>query len=180
MELRGDLQSFSLAQLIQTLDGAQRTGKLVIEGHLGNFAVFFQKGRVIHAQSPYSSGLPAFFDAFLEREGSFNFVSSVIMPPPGISQSTTSLLIEATRLAGEYASSGRQVEPPKLEVRPLENDGATLVTLTSDEFLLLQRVDEPGSFDRILKDAEFGFFRGWAALNGLASKGMITLSQLEG
>jgi len=67
MELHGDLESFSLAQLVQTLEGAQRTGKLDIEGHLGSFAIFFQKGRVIHAQSPYSSGLPSLFDAFLER-----------------------------------------------------------------------------------------------------------------
>ncbi len=81
MELRGDLQSFPLTQLVQTLDNAQRTGKLDIEGHEGSFAIFFQKGRVIHAQSPYSSGLPAFFDTFLVRDGTFNFLPSVIMPP---------------------------------------------------------------------------------------------------
>ncbi len=179
MELRGDLESFSLAQLVQTLDGAQRTGKLEIEGHLGSFAIFFQKGRVIHAQSPYSTGLPAFFDAFLEHDGTFNFLSNVIMPPPRISQGTTSLLIDATRLADEYARSGNHIEPARLQVSLVENNSGTPVTLTADEFLMLQKAGEPGSFDRILKEAEFGFFRAWAALDGLAKKKMITLSQLE-
>ncbi|RIE06213.1 DUF4388 domain-containing protein [Candidatus Cryosericum terrychapinii] len=179
MELRGDLESFPLAQLIQTLDNAQRTGKLGIEGHLGSFAIFFQKGRVIHAQSPYSNGLPAFFDAFLERDGTFNFVSNVIMPPGRITQSNTSLLIEATGLADEYTRSGIHTEPSELQVSLAENDSDAAVTLTADEFLLLRKAGEPESFDRILKEAEFGFFRAWTALNGLADKKMVTLSKSE-
>lgn len=179
MELRGDLQSFPLAQLIQTLDSAQRTGKLDIEGHLGSFAIFFQKGKIIHAQSPYSSGLPAFFDAFLEHDGTFNFLTNVIMPPRRITQSNTSLLIEATGLADEYARSGIQTQLSELQVSLAENDSDAAVTLTADEFLLLQRAGELESFDRILKEAEFGFFRAWTALNCLADKKMITLSKSE-
>ena len=179
MKLRGDLQSFPLAQLIQTLDNARRTGKLDIEGHLGSFAIFFQKGKIIHAQSPYSSGLPAFFDAFLERDGTFNFASSVIMPPRKITQSNTSLLIEATGLADKYVRSGIQMEPSELQVSLGENDSDASVTLTADEFLLLQKTDDLESFDRILKEAEFGFFRAWTALNGLADKKMVKLSKSE-
>jgi len=179
MELRGDLQSFPLAQLIQTLDNAQRTGKLDIEGHLGSFAIFFQKGKVIHAQSPYSSGLPAFFDAFLEREGTFNFMSNVIMPPRRITESNTSLLIEATGIADEYRRSEVQTEPSALRVSLTDNDSQAAVTLTADEFLLLQKAGERESFDRMLKEAEFGFFRAWTALNGLADKKMVTVSKSE-
>jgi hypothetical protein len=179
MELRGDLQSFPLAQLVQTLDNAQRTGKLDIQGHLGSFAIFFQRGKVIHAQSPYSSGLPAFFDAFLEHDGTFSFASNVIMPPRRITQSNTSLLMEATGLADEYARSGSHAEPSELQVSLVENDSDVAVTLTADEFLLLQKAGEQQSSDRILKEAEFGFFRAWAALNGLADKKMVTLSKSE-
>ncbi|MFZ2412902.1 MAG: DUF4388 domain-containing protein [Candidatus Cryosericum sp.] len=179
MELRGDLQSFPLAQLVQTLDNAQRTGKLDIEGHVGSFAIFFQKGKVIHAQSPYSSGLPAFFDAFLVHDGTFNFLPNVIMPPRRITENNTSLLIEATRLAGEYARSGVQMEPSALQVSLTENDSGSAVTLTADEFVLLQKTGDQESFDRILKEAEFGFFRAWTALNGLADKKMVTVSKLE-
>jgi len=179
MELRGDLRSFPLAQLIQTLDNAERTGKLDIKGHLGSFAIFFQKGKVIHAQSPYSSGLPAFFDAFLERDGTFNFVSSVIMPPRRITQSNTSLLIEATGLANEYVRSGIQTEPSELQVSLGENDSDAAVTLTADEFLLLQKAGDLESFDRILKEAEFGFFRAWTVLNSLVDKKIVTLSKSE-
>jgi hypothetical protein len=179
MELRGDLQSFPLAQLVQTLDNAQRTGKLDIRGHLGSYAIFFQKGKVIHAQSPYSSGLPAFFDAFLEHDGTFSFASSVIMPPRRVTQSNTSLLIEATRLADEYARTGIHAEPTELLVSLAENDSSAAVALTADEFLLLQKAGEQQSSDRILKEAEFGFFRGWTALKGLADKKMITLSKSE-
>ncbi len=179
MELRGDLESFPLAQLIQTLEGAQRTGKLDIQGHLGGFAIFFQKGRIIHAQSPYSSGLPAFYDAFLAQDGTFVFLSNVIMPPRRITDSNTSLLIKGTGLAEEYARSGINAEPFELKVGLAENDSDTAVTLTADEFLLLERAGESESFDRILKEAEFGFFRAWTALNGLADKKMITLSKSE-
>jgi hypothetical protein len=179
MELRGDLQSFPLAQLIQTLDNAQRTGKLDIEGHLGSFAIFFQKGKIIHAQSPYSSGLPAFFDTFLEHDGTFNFMSNVIMPPRRITESNTSLLIEATGIVDEYRRSDVQTEPAALRVSLTDNDSQAAVTLTADEFLLLQKAGERESFDRMLKEAEFGFFRAWTALNGLADKKMVTVSKLE-
>lgn len=179
MELRGDLESFPLAQLVQTLDNAQRTGKLDVEGHLGSFAIFFQKGKVIHAQSPYSSGLPAFFDAFLERDGTFNFLPTVIMPPRRITQTNMSLLIDATGLLEEYVRSGSRPDPSELQVSLAENDSDAAVTLTADEFLLLQKAGERQSFDRILKEAEFGFFRAWTALNGLADKKMVTVSKLE-
>lgn len=177
--MRGDLESFPLAQLIQTLESAQRTGKLDIQGHLGSFAIFFQKGRVIHAQSPYSSGLPAFYDAFLARDGSFVFLSNVIMPPRRITDSNTSLLIQGTALAEAYEGSGIHEDPSELKVNLTENSSETAVTLTADEFVLLQRAGELASFDRILKEAEFGFFRAWTALNGLADKQMITLSKWE-
>ena len=179
MELRGDLQSFPFVQLIQTLDNAQRSGKLDIRGHLGDFAVFFQKGRIIHAQSPYSSGLPAFYDVFLENSGTFNFVSNVIMPPRRITASTASLLIEAAGLVDGLAHSGFETEPSKLQVSMVQEFAEEPVALTSDEFVILQNAEEPKSFDKILKDAEFGFFRAWTALKGLADKKMITLSKSE-
>jgi hypothetical protein len=43
----------------------------------------------------------------------------------------------------------------------------------------LQKAGERESFDRILKEAEFGFFRAWTALNGLADKKMVTVSKSE-
>ncbi len=179
MELRGDLQSFPLAQLIQTLDNGQRSGKLDIQGRLGDFGVFFQKGRIIHAQSPYSSGLPAFYDAFLERDGTFNFVSNVILPPRRITASTASLLIEAARLLDELSRSETEVEPSRLIVTMAQDLADEPVVLTPDEFILLQTMEGSKTFDRILKEAEFGFFRAWGALNGLVDKKMITLSKPE-
>jgi hypothetical protein len=179
MELRGDLQSFPLAQLIQTLDNAQRSGKLDIQGHLGEFAVFFQNGKVIHALSPYTSGLPAFYDAFLEHDGTFNFMSNVIMPPRKITTSTTSLLIEATRLMDEMDRSGSIVDPSALVVATARVFSDEPVALTSDEFIVLQNTGEPKTFDRILRETEVGFFRASAALGGLVDKKIITLSKLE-
>lgn len=179
MELRGDLQSFPLSQLIQTLDNAQRTGKLEVRGHLGDFALFFQKGKVIHALSPYTSGLPAFFDAFLEQEGTFNFMSNVIMPPRRITTGTTSLLIEASRLMDELGKSGPEVDPSRLVVAVVQDLADEPVVLTPDEFVVLQNAGEPKTFDRILRETEVGFFRASAALYGLVDKKMITLSKSE-
>lgn len=179
MELRGDLQSFPLAQLIQTLDNAQRTGKLEIRGHLGDFALFFQKGKVIHALSPYTSGLPAFFDAFLERDGTFSFISTVIMPPRKITTGTTSLLIEAARLVDELGKAGSEVDPPRLVVAVARELADEPVVLTPDEFVVLQNVGEPATFDRILRQTEVGYFRASAALYGLVEKRMVTLSKME-
>ncbi len=178
MELRGDLQSFPLAQLIQTLDGSQRTGKLNIEGHLGNFAVFFQNGKVIHAQSPYSNGLPAFFDVFLEHEGTFSFISSVTMPPKTITQGNASLLIRATELITAYEHDSLKVSP-EVQLQLEHTPSAVPISLTEDEFKLLQAAIEPVVFGKVLRDMEFGFFRTWIALKGLANKKMITLSKTE-
>lgn len=180
MELHGDLHSFPLSQLIQTLDNTQRSGKLDLKGHLGEFAIFFQNGRVIHAQSPYSSGLSAFYDAFLERDGTFNFLSSVIMPPRRINATTASLLIEANRLVNDPGSPGMDLEPSKLIVSMSEELSDDPIELEPDEFMLLQTAGEPKTLDRVLRESEFGCFRVWTALSGLTAKKMITLSKTEG
>ncbi len=71
------------------------------------------------------------------------------------------------------------MEPSALQVSLTENDSDSAVTLTADEFVLLQKTGDRESFDRILKETEFGFFRAWTALNGLADKKMVTVSKLE-
>ncbi len=179
MELKGDLQSFPLVQLIQTLENSQRTGKLNIEGTMGTCTIFFQKGKVIHAQSPYGNGQGAFFDVFLEREGTFSFGSGVIMPPVTITQGNASLLLQASAALAVYSRDELRCDPVRLEVEPLENNSDTPVTLTEDEFRLLQETTEPVTFDKILREMECGFFRTWTALKALAEKKMVKLSKME-
>jgi len=101
------------------------------------------------------------------------------MPPRRITTGTSSLLIEASRLMEGLGRLGPEVDPSGLMVAVAQDLADEPVVLTPDEFVVLQNAGEPKTFDRILREAEVGFFRASAALYGLVDKKMITLSKSE-
>ncbi len=97
--LRGNLQSISLTDVIQLLHVNRKTGKLhVINGkHTGTLYVL--NGDVIHAETPQTAGESAAFEVLEWDKGEFEFAALKIKAPTSIRRSVQDLLLESARTA---------------------------------------------------------------------------------
>ena len=60
MALKGNLRDFSITQLLNLINLAQKTGMLVIEGNGGNATITFRQGKLAYAQTGHEDGGLAF------------------------------------------------------------------------------------------------------------------------
>ena len=97
--LRGNLQSISLTDVVQLLNVNRKTGKLyVINGkHTGTLYVL--NGDVIHAETPQSVGESAAFEVLEWDKGEFEFAATKVKVHPSIRRTVPDLLMESARTA---------------------------------------------------------------------------------
>lgn len=97
--LRGNLQSISLTDVVQLLNVNRKTGKLyVINGkHTGT--LFVVNGDVVHAETPQTVGESAAFEVLEWDKGEFEFAAAKFKVPTSIRRSVQDLLMESARTA---------------------------------------------------------------------------------
>jgi len=97
--LRGNLQSISLTDVVQLLNVNRKTGKLyVINGkHTGTLYVL--NGEVVHAETPQTVGESAAFEVLEWDKGEFEFAATKFKAPTSIRRSSQDLLMESARTA---------------------------------------------------------------------------------
>lgn len=94
--MSGVVNTTILCELLQILGRILRTGVLVIESRIGQFHIYFDQGKIIHAVAPVGRpGKPALFAAFKLREGTYKFMDRPVDDVEHtIAQATESLLLE--------------------------------------------------------------------------------------
>lgn len=108
--MTGTLGLFSLVDLFQLLSSSSRTGRLLIDHPEGKAKVYFDKGKVVHADFEQLKGDAAIYELFKNEQGSFEFGVGLPSPEISISQSTENLLLEAIRRVDEYRNRQSQIE----------------------------------------------------------------------
>ena len=99
--MTGTLGLFSLVDLFQLLASSSRTGRLRVDHPLAAARVYFDKGRVVHADFGDFRGEEAVFALFGDERGSFEFKLGLPPPETSVSLSTENLLLEAIRRLDE-------------------------------------------------------------------------------
>ena len=101
MELRGNLQDFSLPDIIQLVGFGRKTGVLRVDGVGGDAALYFEDGNVVHAVYPGVRGKEAVYNLFYAPAGEFRFQVEVLPPDRTIEKDNTNLDMEAARSLDE-------------------------------------------------------------------------------
>jgi hypothetical protein len=104
----GTLGLFSLVDLFQLLAASSRTGRLEVDHPQGKARVYFDKGKVVHADFDHKVGEEAVFALFSDEKGSFEFVLGLPAPQRSIESSTDNLMLDAIRRVDE-AKRDREV-----------------------------------------------------------------------
>ncbi|GAB4279508.1 MAG: hypothetical protein Kow0092_35300 [Deferrisomatales bacterium] len=101
MELRGNLKDFSLPDIVQLVGFGRKTGVLQLHCGETSGSLYFEEGKVVHAERGEECGEPAVFALFHLSEGDFRFRADVPPPQRTIAMDSTNLVMEAARLLDE-------------------------------------------------------------------------------
>jgi hypothetical protein len=154
----GTLGLFSLVDLFQLLAASSRSGRLTVDHPEGSARVFFEEGRVVHAEFGELSGEGAVYALFADEQGSFEFMMGLPAPRHTIETRTENLVLEATRRLDEARRDGEQtvdmeVVPGFADSATREEDLSGNLSLSQAEVSLLRQVDGRRSVAEIAKAA---------------------------
>ena len=108
--LKGDLSELGLLDVIQILDNAQKSGKLLISSEGQDGAIYFNSGRIVNASYQKKVGEQAVYALVGVKGGTFEYEPSDKAFELVINNSNTNLLLEGLRLLDEANRDGNEAE----------------------------------------------------------------------
>ncbi|MEW5978559.1 MAG: tetratricopeptide repeat protein [Acidobacteriota bacterium] len=99
--LKGDLSEIGLLDVIQILDNAQKSGRLVINSEGREGTIFFNSGRIVNAHFLGKQAEPAMYELVAVKGGDFEYLPVNEPFAVVINNSNTNLLLEGLRLLDE-------------------------------------------------------------------------------
>lgn len=159
--MTGTLGLFSLVDLFQLLSSSSRTGRLLIDHPEGKAKVYFDKGKVVHADFEQLKGDTAIYELFKNEQGSFEFGVGLPSPEISISQSTENLLLEAIRRVDEYRNRQSQIEETQksainaqaIPIFAEKAPDAGSLTLYAQEVAILRLIDGRNTVEMLAERA---------------------------
>ncbi len=97
--LRGNLQSISLMDVVQLLHVNRKTGKLYVINGKQTGTLYILNGDVVHAETAQTAGESAAFEVLEWDKGEFEFATAKFKVPTSIRRSFQDLLMESARTA---------------------------------------------------------------------------------
>ena len=175
--MTGTLGLFSLVDLFQLLASSSRTGRLMVDHPEGAARVYFDKGRVVHADFNGFTGEEAVYALFRDERGSFEFTLGMAAPETSIRGGTENLLLEAIRRLDESqrGAQGATVALSDDAVPAFTDLSATNLTLQPFETAILRFVDGRRDLGRIAADAGADMSEVKAVVARLIQLGALTV-----
>ncbi len=176
--MTGTLGLFSLVDLFQLLAGAKRTGRLAVEHPLGPAKVYFDGGRVTHAEFAGEDGEEAVYALFADERGDFSFRTGLPAPRTTVTMRTHNLVLEAVRRLDE----ARRDEGDESDEVPYEPDvvperhgdpAADLSALGATERKILGAVDGHRSLGRIAQSTHVALEDASRVVGRLVAAGVL-------
>jgi CRP-like cAMP-binding protein len=178
-ELRGSLQYFDVATVMQTLINSGQSGVMVIETpDRVQAEVVFEQGKILYAKMQDLEGEDAFYQIFQdELSGEFVFRGEDVDPaaiPCPIGKNPMNLLLEAMRMKDELKVFLTEIEDFDLVFKPRKKilvwkDAETLDTA----LLIWMKLREGMTLGRLLKDVARCSYTVLAIIRKMREDGMV-------
>jgi hypothetical protein len=178
MDFQGSLTEFHLADIVQFLSGARKTGLLKLVEGKEEGEVCLQNGRIVHAVQGDLLGEEAVYALVLWGSGEFLFEPGLTTEERTVSKSNTNLLMEAARRRDEWGVISKEI--PSIDwipefVIPDENETGGQINLNTSEWILLSKIDGQRSLKDIARATDLSIFHTGRLLYGLVSTKLIRI-----
>jgi len=117
-DFAGRMPVFSPEELVQLMEANKKSGELEFTSSYGTARVWFEEGKILHADFIGIEGPEAIYLLFAVREGTFEFRCGVKAPAQTINSSASMLLLEGMRMMDETKAllqARRAKGPPRAQ-----------------------------------------------------------------
>ncbi|MEJ2570002.1 MAG: DUF4388 domain-containing protein [Anaerolineales bacterium] len=172
--LRGDLNQFSLPNIIQLLKSGGQTGKLDLSDGSNSGEIFLENGNIVHAIAGVLIGEDAFYSLLSWLHGDFNFVSGIETPEETISTSTDLLLAEGEKRIQGW-SEIKNVIPSMQAIFNLAEGTTGAINLDPNEWKVLAQVNGVRTITDIAASLGWDEFEAASVLAGLVKTRLLEI-----
>ncbi len=177
MGVTGTLGLFSLVDLFQLLSGAMRTGRLAVQHPVVPARVYFERGRITHAEFGDLEGEEAVYALFEDERGTFEFVVGLPAPRRSVGSATENLVLEALRrldeLRRDQPSGGPEVSRDAVAFVPADSPGD--LPFGEDERRVLAAVNGQRSVARLAETLDLPLAQVQRVVKRLVEVGSLQL-----
>ncbi len=178
MAIKGSLKEASLPDVLQLLAMGKKTGCLGLAFHDSFGSIYFDTGRICHAEianRPLDTE-NAVYNLFTWTSGTFNFEPG-LLPSAGTTLASVdpqSLLLEGARRVDEWTLIEKKI-PSFDMVFALDRQKLLLnkLPLAPEQEILIPLVDGSRDVDALIRDSQLGEFEVGKALYGLINASFV-------
>jgi tetratricopeptide (TPR) repeat protein len=178
MAIKGSLKEASLPDVLQLLSMGKKTGCLGLAFHESFGSIYFDSGRISHAEianRPLDTE-NAVYNLFTWTSGTFNFEPGVL-PQAGTALASVdpqSLLLEGARRVDEWGMIEKKI--PSFEMVFALDRQKLLVNklpLTPEQEILIPLIDGNRDVTALIRDSQLGEFEAGKAIYGLITASFV-------
>lgn len=179
MSFQGELKDLPLPDVVQLIDSSAKTGKLSLNNDNLKGAIFFEKGKIVHATLGDLSGEEAVHTMAVWTDGRFLFETNTKSDKKTINRSNTNLMMEGARRLDEWKVLQKKIPSTDYipEFIPQNKNQAPQISLSTREWVLLSKVNGVRDIKMIAKQSNLSVFETCKILYGLISSGLLTLKE---
>ncbi|MGB9855660.1 MAG: DUF4388 domain-containing protein [Caldisericum exile] len=174
MALQGNLSDFKLEEVIQSISTSKKSGKLEVDGVMGMYGIYFSNGEIIHANGPFSIGEEAILDVFLEINGTFSFITNIVLPPRTIKKDLFDIIATGINLREENIDILKKITK-KTKMLPNTKNDTNGIELSKDEIKLLKYILDGTPISTIMEEMSMSYLKFLEVLKGLLNKEIVIL-----
>ncbi|MCC6128711.1 MAG: DUF4388 domain-containing protein [Acidobacteria bacterium] len=178
MAFQGSLKELPLADIVQLVAVAGKTGMFALTRGSEAGAVYIQGGQITHSKVGDIEGEDAIYALSLWNSGEFQFSPGVESEIRTITRSNTNLLMEAARRSDEWKILSKKIPATDYVPSLLAPPGMSEpVTLTPIEWLVVTKTDGQRSIDDIAKGTKLPAFDVAKTLYGLITAELVEINK---
>lgn len=178
--LKGSLESYNLADIMQLVANARKSGRLSISKGAGNPGlIYFKTGEIIHAEIDKFKGEDAFFTLIAWGSGEFALEEGDFPSENTISRSVTSLLMEAARRIDEWKLLRKKIGSIDAvpEFNEIDRQERRKISLSTLEWLVISKIDGKQSIAQVSENAGINIYDTARIIFGMIASGLLRLHQ---
>ncbi len=178
MAFQGSLKELPLADIVQLVAVAGKTGMFSLTRGPEHGVVYIQNGQITHAKVGDIQGEDAIYSLALWNAGEFQFSPGVESDVRTITRSNTNLLMEAARRSDEWKILSKKIPSTECVPALVCPSGMTEpVTLTPQEWMVVTRTDGQRSIDDIARTTKLSPFDVAKTLYGLITAELVDVGK---
>ncbi len=175
MSLEGRLQDDSLLEVIRLLHASGKEGKLTVQAHGKIGFIYFKGGEIVSAKLGTEIGDDAIYRMTLWELGEYRFDLEPVSQPRTTKLGHHNLVQEASRRFSEWKVIAKKIPSVDMipEFVPQTQKEAPQISLSTNEWVLLSKVDGRRDIRAISEGSKFGLFETCKIFYGLISSGLL-------